>query len=496
MPPKPRSNPYALPRRTSPRRSSPNHNRTNSSQQSSNPQRLRPCGTPRVTGKPPSLGRQSRVNTASQSRSSTASGNKQKTNSTAGPLFAEDLNDLNGEGDDGSGNDKDDEDGKEGEGEGEEGEGEGEDFNTGKNGNDNGSHRTPARVTAAAGMAVANSATLTIHLTGERLRHFNELANTAGLSEEFKIMGWILCNVEGNADQFVSMTVSLLSTRQQVAEYHEETNGKISQLLESLACLTGPGKGWIPSYELRQCTHMIATQCINMGNVQAYTATTDKEGNQEHLPHSLSAKVVEKILKNPSEWRKRLLPARYGRNPDPVQARDFHKWLNVVLKEIRKDLNKILLTNIHIPNRVKKTPSKLNVPTIESMIVKARSTHFYLLFIFEREHDFIGGKVGRMLVVHYGWNSDSYSCKSFWAAVDQKLEDLRSKSVWYRYAYFLEVLRQDFDRFDGERTFTEIQNTTSFELPTEDEVEAQVQHLEATHGARTFPEEAAHEDPE
>ncbi|EGG01267.1 uncharacterized protein MELLADRAFT_92540 [Melampsora larici-populina 98AG31] len=513
MPAKTRTNPYALPRQASPRVPSPTQKQA----------------TP-VTGKPASVGRQTKCRTPSGSQTvisadqdgqskgkgrkdsntlSNASKSRPKSNSPvsspAAPLFLEDdLDDLNGGGGNHDDDDNDDDDDDYNHND-ENSENHDEDFDIQNNKEEsehsNNEFADPNEVDDDDAAAAASGSgenlppggsALTPFLNGERLRNFNKLAKTAGLNDDFKVMGRVLCNLDGSADDFTSLSVALLSARQEIRNYHEEANGKITQLLESLACLTAPKAGWTASHELRQTARMIATQCIITGDVQAYTATANKEGSQEHLPRSLCAKLMAKILDNPSEWRKRLLPARYGKNPDPVDSRDFQKWINVILKEIRKDLNKILLTNIHLPIRVKKTPSKLNVPTIETLIVKAS--------IYEREHDFIGGKVrvreeilpGNASYIHWGWNTQDYSNKTFWGVVDEKLEELRSKSVRYRYAFFLEVLRQDFDRFDGERTFAEIQKTTKFELPTEEEVQAQIQHLEETHGARVVPAELDH----
>ncbi|EGG01635.1 uncharacterized protein MELLADRAFT_91902 [Melampsora larici-populina 98AG31] len=293
------------------------------------------------------------------------------------------------------------------------------------------------------------------------------------------------------------MMVTLLSTRQEIANYHQAISSQISQLLAS----AGSGKSlgnntWTACYELRQSTRLIATQCIIAGDVQAYTATADKEGTQEQLPRSLYAKTLDALLKNPSEWRKRMLPARYGKDPDPVDAKEFHKWLNIILKEIRKDLNKILLNGINLPNRVgNKRPSKLIVPDIDGIIVKAK-------------HDYIGGQVRvreqileavdhlrrgryawlRMQAVHVGLNSADYSNRSIWAVVDDTLEQLRKKTQRYRYA--------DFDPFNGEKTFAEIEKTTDFSLPTEEEVDAKVEELNQTFGPRLCVDEGAHEEPE
>ncbi|EGG06167.1 uncharacterized protein MELLADRAFT_87314 [Melampsora larici-populina 98AG31] len=499
MPPKTQTNPYALPRRTSPQRPSPTQKQATpgSSRRSSNAglRSSRGRTTPRVTGKPAPVGRQTKHgpsavqdhNVAGKGKGAKGSNNRLNSSNSkegsntrlnasnavsppathspesnrAGPLFMEeDLDDLNG-GDQGNGGNDDDDDDEDynanfhenddpDNDENKENE-ESEDNNDEESNNNRSATESELglppkplinHTSAAAAAAAGSVSALTAHLSGERLRFFNELAATAGLNEEYKVMGRVLCNVDGRADHFVSMTVALLSTRQEISDYHQETNAE-------------------------------ATQCIIMGDVQAYTATADKEGNQEHLPRSLAAKLLDKILDNPSEWRKRLLPARYGRNPDPVESRDFQKWLNIILKEIRKDLNKI------------KTPSKLNVPTIETLIVKAR----VLFCMISLEISIC------MASIHWGWNTQSYSNRSFWGVVDEKLEELRSKSVRYRYAFFLEVLRQDFDRFDGEVTFAEIQKTTKFELPTENEVEAQIKHLEETHGARVVPAELAHNEP-
>ncbi|EGF99368.1 uncharacterized protein MELLADRAFT_94697 [Melampsora larici-populina 98AG31] len=425
------------------------------------------------------------------------------------PLFLEDdLADLNGDGEgDASddlvdlneneqikkGHDNDDEDGNDNDD---------EDYNINEdNDDDDNDDNGPGRSSVAGSQSPAAKPAIPaipMHLTGQQLQTFNELSSILELNEDYKVKGRELCNVHKKSDHFTAMMVNLLASQQKLDDYHEVVTSKITQLLESLSSVSGPMKGWNPAHELRQTVRMIATQCIITGDVQAYTATRDKQGNQEHLPLSLSAKVLDKILENPSEWRKRFLPAQYGRNPDPVESKDFHKWLNVILKEIRKYLNKILLTNIHIPNRAKKTPSLLNVPTIESIIMKTHSSNINRSM---KENTTLSEAKARyawlrMQVIHWGYNLEHYHNHSFWGVVDDKLEDLRTKSVRYCYAYFLVVLRFDFDRFDGNRTFTEIKGTTDFALPSEDEVQAQIKHLDQTHGAVIEQPEASHQEPE
>ncbi|EGG02915.1 uncharacterized protein MELLADRAFT_90519 [Melampsora larici-populina 98AG31] len=362
------------------------------------------------------------------------------------------------------GHDNDDEDGNDNDD---------EDYNINEdNDDDDNDDNGPGRSSVAGSRSPAAKPeipAIPMHLTGQQLQTFNELSSILELNEDYKVKGRELCNVHEKSDHFTAMMVNLLASQKKLDDYHEFVTSKITQLLESLSSVSGPMKGWNPAHKLRQTVRMIATQCIITGDVQAYMATRDKQGNQEHLPLSLSANVLDKILENPSEWRKRLLPAQYGRNPDPVESKDFHKWLNVILKEIRKDLNKILLTNIHIPNRAEKTPSLLNVPTIESIIMKTHSSNINRSM---KENTTLSEAKAR-----YAWLY--YHNHSFWGVVDDKLEDLRTKSVRYRYA-----------------TFTEIKGTTDFALPSEDEVQAQIKHLDQTHGAVIEQPEASHQEPE
>ncbi|KAH9821272.1 hypothetical protein DFH28DRAFT_1079312 [Melampsora americana] len=261
--------------------------------------------------------------------------------------------------------------------------------------------------------------------------------------------------------------VSVLAARQQMTSQVEELTRQLNDLkmvvLNRESAVGRGGLPWEETSELRQCVRSLASQMILNGNIQAYTATQDREGDQDILPYSLYAQVMKGMLANPTEWRNRLLPARYGRDPDPRCAKALRKMIKNILKEVRKEFESLL---------------------------------------YQKERGLIGGRVRtryaylRMQVIHWGLNRDMYENKSFWAVVDQNLERLRRETTRFRYAYFILVLQDDFDRIDGTKTFEQLKTSSDFALPTEERVQQTMGTLMETFGTDVQDDEAAHEIPE
>ncbi|KAH9823363.1 hypothetical protein DFH28DRAFT_1118772 [Melampsora americana] len=175
------------------------------------------------------------------------------------------------------------------------------------------------------------------HLRGTSLKIFNQLANLAELDEDHCVLGRKICNEETSKEQFMAVMVSQLSSRQEI----------------SSLC------------ELRKYIKLVAIQNIMSGDVQGYTATKDKLREGDPLPLSLYAK--SSILSKPKKWKKRLLPAGYGKDPDPRCSQAFHN---------------LLFTNIHFPQQAG-TESTAKVPKLNSLIVK----------LLQKQHSTLGGKV-------------------------------------------------------------------------------------------------------
>lgn len=161
--------------------------------------------------------------------------------------------------------------------------------------------------------------------------------------------------------------VTILLTRQEITLAHNDILRTAKELKNLFPKLNSAV--WKGGTKLRQCVKQIAYQCILTGNIQAYTTKEDKEGEQEELPHSLFAKVMTEILSSPSEWKDRVLPPGYGKDPEPGTPTALCSLTNNTLKEVRKAFEKTLLTGINLPSLVA-TRSSSKVPKLETIILK------------------------------------------------------------------------------------------------------------------------------
>lgn len=134
--------------------------------------------------------------------------------------------------------------------------------------------------------------------------------------------------------------VTILLTRQEITLAHNDILRTAKELKNLFPKLNSAV--WKGGTKLRQCVKQIAYQCILTGNIQAYTTKEDKEGEQEELPHSLFAKVMTEILSSPSEWKDRVLPPGYGKDPEPGTPTALCSLTNNTLKEVRKAFEKTL----------------------------------------------------------------------------------------------------------------------------------------------------------
>ncbi|KAH9815041.1 hypothetical protein DFH28DRAFT_1166782 [Melampsora americana] len=343
-------------------------------------------------------------------------------------------------------------------------------------------------------------------LGGFPLLNFNRMARDADLDEESKAMGRRLCTAKGGEDQFMACIVASLADRQEVRELRDEVTQRLSALESGRALPRSDSFVWKASKELRGVIRMVACQSVLGGDVQAYTATEDRLDDQDRLPLCFFAKVMSAVLANPSEWKNRLLPSGYGSDPDPASTQALRTLINTILKEVRKEFKDIFLSNINLQKSGNSTTSNANVPIIDTIIVK----------LYQKERDLVGGRVRvreeilkevdnlctaryawlRMQAIHWGLNRGIYNNRSFWDVVDEKLEFLRSQSRRYRYAFYLLVLQDDYDRIDGKKNFTQLKEINDFALPTENRIQDTIQQLNQTFGTDLAPDEAMHDQVE
>lgn len=340
-------------------------------------------------------------------------------------------------------------------------------------------------------------------LAGFPLLNFNRMAREVNLDEESKVMGQQLCSAKGGEDQFIACIVAILADRQEVRELRDEVTHRLSELEGGRALRRSDASVWKASKELRGVLRMLACQNILGGDVQAYTATEDRQGDQDRLPLCLFAKVMSAVLANPAEWKNRVLPPGYGSDPDPASTQALRALINTILKEVRKEFKDIFLSHINLRSSGNSNTSNANVPIIDTIIVK----------LYQKERDLVGGRVRvreeileevdnlrtaryawlRMQAIHWGLNRGTYNNRSFWDVVDEKLEFLRSQSRRYRYAFFLLALQDDYDRIDGKKNFVQLKETNQFDLPTEQRIQDTIQELNQTFGTDVAPDEAVHE---
>ncbi|KAH9816556.1 hypothetical protein DFH28DRAFT_1159837 [Melampsora americana] len=344
---------------------------------------------------------------------------------------------------------------------------------------------------------------LTSHMSGLRLQSFNRMATRADLDEEDRIIGRRLCNVTTPVDQFHAIMVTVLSMR-------KETNALSNSMAEVEHSPTkkSPTRSATTSWEdqdnrgLKGALRTQTWKSILDGDVQAYTAKEDS--NKVMLTSSLFAKVIAGILSHSKAWKKQCLPPGYGVDPDVKSTCAFTTMVNNVLKEVRKDFEGILLTNIYLPDR-SNVAINANVPTLDGIIIQ----------LYQKQHSYVGGKVLaegeilkkvghlqrcryawlRMQAIHWGLNrKSSYGIQTLWNVVDDQLDTLRTHTRQFRYAFFISCLHCDLSRISGRKNLAQLKKETSFSLPTQQEIEAAVRDLNKTHGEDSMKDEMLYEE--
>ncbi|KAH9815243.1 hypothetical protein DFH28DRAFT_1126627 [Melampsora americana] len=321
----------------------------------------------------------------------------------------------------------------------------------------NGARRKESSVATSIRAPLDTSISLT-HMTGARLQVFNRLASRADLDEHHQAIGRRIFSAAPE-DQMMAMMVTV--------EYASKGGGPTTT--------HAPWLSKEESLELRGCIRQMAHKEIMQGDIQAYSATKDRNGPKKNLPMSLFATVISAILASPAEWKKRLLPPGYGKDPNPKYSKSFHTLVNNVLKDIRKEFETTLLENIQLPNRVLSAGNG-RVPKIKDVIVK----------LHEKCALSIGGRFLvredilkqiqhlqeawiaylRLQACHWGLNKAAeYNGATLWSVVDDKLEYLRGQNTQYRYAFAILCLTADFEIFSGKKTFEELKDLTTFGIP-------------------------------
>ncbi|KAH9807160.1 hypothetical protein DFH28DRAFT_876722, partial [Melampsora americana] len=241
---------------------------------------------------------------------------------------------------------------------------------------ENGAQRKEYSVATSIRAPLDTSISLT-HMTGARLQVFNPLASRADLDEHHQAIGRRIFSgsLRTFHHQMMAMMVTVLAGRQHMTAIHSDLSRQIEEVREYASKGGGPTTTHAPwlskeeSLELRGCIRQMAHKEIMRGDIQAYTATKDRNGPKKNLPMSLFATVISAILASPAEWKKRLLPPGYGKDPNPKYSKSFHTLVNNVLKDIQKEFETTLLENIQLPNRVLSAGNG-RFPKIKDVIVK------------------------------------------------------------------------------------------------------------------------------
>ncbi|EGG00669.1 uncharacterized protein MELLADRAFT_93084 [Melampsora larici-populina 98AG31] len=310
------------------------------------------------------------------------------------------------------------------------------------------------------------------NMTSFKLISFNKVFEVANLNEENKIIGRKLCNFTQGDNQFHAMAATVLSLRQDMMSNHKKIFNKLEEINERISTtLASTVGGWDEKSELK---------CIMDGDVQAYTATHNKEANGDTLPLSLHAKLMSAILSNPTEWKNRLLPSGYGAKPNPKATKALQKTLTNICKQTRKEFETILLTKIHLPRRKKAKPCTGNIPDIDTIIVK----------LHEKEKSQIGGRVQ---VCEEIIKTVEHLRKTRYAWLRMQASHWGTHEIGVFTCYFVLALYNDYDIFNGECTWTQLRkNKTKFSLPSEERVQKEIKKLELKFGDDMGGDESLH----
>ncbi|EGG10572.1 uncharacterized protein MELLADRAFT_93604 [Melampsora larici-populina 98AG31] len=211
-----------------------------------------------------------------------------------------------------------------------------------------------------------------IRMTGLQLTYFNVVSARANLDEDSLVLGRQLCSAQSGDHHFIALMVAILAGRQEIRELCHELTQRIDAIQDPRDPRGGRGLPrsdslvWKASKELRGVVRLLGCQSAMDGDVQAYTATKDRGGNQDVLPKSLFAKVM---------WTASILWAERGLI---VSVR-----MEELTSATRKDFKDIFLTHITLPSRRNVIPSQAKVPSLDTIIVK----------LYQNKRGLLGGRV-------------------------------------------------------------------------------------------------------
>ncbi|EGG08138.1 uncharacterized protein MELLADRAFT_84895 [Melampsora larici-populina 98AG31] len=227
---------------------------------------------------------------------------------------------------------------------------------------------------SASHQAPLDTLSMNTHMTGSRLQTFNRLASRADLDDHHQAIGRRVFSAVPE-DHLMALMLTVLAGRQHMTAIHEDLSRQILEVwdfAEKGVSTTTTNTPWLTKeqgLELRSCIRQMAHLQIGRGDLQSYTAIKNRNGPPGKLPLSFFATVIDAILTTPAEWKKRLLPPGFGKNPNPKYLKAFHTLVNTVCKDIRKEFETNVIENIQLPGRITSVGNE-KVPKLREVIVK------------------------------------------------------------------------------------------------------------------------------
>ncbi|EGG10650.1 uncharacterized protein MELLADRAFT_93661 [Melampsora larici-populina 98AG31] len=325
-----------------------------------------------------------------------------------------------------------------------------------------------------------------------------ELGNLSNKVSQFETMSSRIdqladaTSILSNKVYEVNDTVSSVSSRQQVVTL----SNKVDQLTATLADLsagsdspaTSPGLGanrvptatpaapWAVSIALKERVYQLAYALVGEAGLEAYTAI-QVDGNV--LQRSLFNTIKQRVQAIGGQWVVQHLPPTIDGFQDVPAGKVYNKLVKDAGKHAREKMHLLVLTNIRNPRDP--SPITATVPNIKKLVHRIADQcntnpesldadalwsqlswgHRLRVAYLRRE---------AMRVVRGGGN--------IWARVDQQLRKMRERGPLYTTAFYKLVYNQDCALFEGNVRFTDIPAQVNFALPSDGEVEVEMNTME------------------
>ncbi|KAH9809979.1 hypothetical protein DFH28DRAFT_1085957 [Melampsora americana] len=245
-----------------------------------------------------------------------------------------------------------------------------------------------------------------------------------------------------------------------------------------------PALPWTYSAELKARVYAAAYSKVPTGELGAYTKRESPDGDL--LLCSLFNMVKQEINNIPAPWPQQHLPPQTNGVTDVAAMRNYLKLVKNACKHARERMHHLALHNIRNP-REPNIPPEGTIPTIKRLIYRI-ANHC--------------GEESDDCDIETLWNQTEWSQRirvaylrreairifqavrrgegrpDIWARVDRQLHKLRVAGPLYTTAFYRLVYNQDLASFDGNGHITQIDSMEAFDLPSEEDIQTEMETIE------------------